>query len=136
MAKLRQVQRPGEKANWTEFFYSGELKVVQNETETDNLDWINQLRFRGFEVIGEEQATPPEDVPMNPQLEETIHNDEPVVPLGTQTVDEDTEIPSEVQQDPVMPDGGVAETTEDAEGTSSEDAPPSRKRRKATKENE
>jgi hypothetical protein len=99
MVLLRQVQRPASNANWTEYFYAGELKVVNGEVEVpaDKFEWINQLKFRGFEVVGEEEkASPPQDQELDPQLEETIHNQEPFEPLGTQTADEHTDIPESI----------------------------------------
>lgn len=134
MVKLRQVQRPGEQANWTEYFYSGELKVVQNETETDNIEWVNQLKFRGFEEIGADAPPPPPEQEPDPNLparvEEAVKNEEPFEPLGTQTVDVDTEIPSEIGE-PFVVSSGLEPTEEDAEGSSTDEKKPSRSRRKA-----
>jgi len=101
MVKLRQVNSPASRAAWTEPFYSGELKVVNGETETDNPEWINQLRGRGYVIVEEET----EEVPQSEGVSEfatvpeedagEVYVEQPFVPLSTQTVDEIAEVPSE-----------------------------------------
>jgi hypothetical protein len=54
MVRLRQTQSPAQKANWTEYFYSGELKVVNGEVETDNEIWVHQLLARGFSEVNDD----------------------------------------------------------------------------------
>jgi hypothetical protein len=125
--KLRQTQRAAAQADWTEHFYSGAVKVVKGEVDVpdEKFEWINQLKYRGFTEVDAEPAPTPEVEDIDPQLEETIHNDEPFEPLGTQVVDEDTEIPSEIQEEaePSV-QAELEETTEEsAEGTSDEEQP-------------
>jgi hypothetical protein len=80
MTKLRQVNIVSHRANWTEYFYDGELKVVNGETETDNPVWIQHLRLRGFKPLDE--------IPQNVKTLGKIRGEEteesPVEPLGTQ----------------------------------------------------
>jgi hypothetical protein len=54
MPRLRQTQSPAQRANWTEYFYSGELKVVNGEVETDNENWVHQLLARGFSEVNDD----------------------------------------------------------------------------------
>jgi hypothetical protein len=130
MVKLRQTQRPAAQASWVEHFYSGAVQVVNGEVELpDNkIDWINQLRGRGYTIIDGEAATPTETVPDSAQserIEEIVENTEPFEPLGTQTVDVTTEIPSEVFTE---------ETTEDKADGVSTTAKRRPNKSKATKE--
>lgn len=74
--RLRQVDRPAGLANWKEYFYSGELLVVSGETETDNEDWILQLRQRGFRPIDE--------IAENARAEGNVYTTGQTEPLGTQ----------------------------------------------------
>lgn len=140
--KLRQTQRAAAQANWVEHFYSGSLRVTNGEVEVpdDKIDWINQLKYRGFTPINEEPAPTPEVEDVDPQLEETIHNEEPFEPLGTQVVDEDTEIPSEIGEALLQVQPEITEPTEDDEEGTSDEEQPSRPRRrskaKAQKETE
>lgn len=56
--KLRQTLAPAPFANWVEYFYDGELKVVGGETETDNQRYIEVLLSRGFSPINDEVVAP------------------------------------------------------------------------------
>lgn len=91
--RLRQVQRPANQASWTEHFYSGFLRVTNGEVETDNQDWINQLKFRGFKDVDE--------IPEDMNILGKVRYEESVKPQGTQVVTVDTELPDreETQED-------------------------------------
>ncbi len=102
MARLRQVASPAQRGNWVEYFYSGQLQVVNGETETENQEWINQLLGRGFQVIEET----PTEVPQSQGVsafsanadEDTLGEvrvEESAQPLGTQIANEIAEVPSE-----------------------------------------
>ena len=73
---MRQVDRPAQQANWTEYFYEGELKVVNGETETDNQVWIDQLLVRGFRNV--------EEIPQDVKVYGEVRTEDSVEPLGTQ----------------------------------------------------
>ena len=75
--RLRQVNSPASKAQWSEHFYNGELKVVNGEVETDNETWINLLYERGFRPIDEVEKV--EEIVFG-----EVTQEEPVEPLGTQ----------------------------------------------------
>lgn len=96
MVRLRQTVRPAPQANWTEHFYSGALKVVGGETETDNQNWIDQLLGRGFTIVDGDQE----------QVETLgeVSFDKPVEPQGTQVVEADTEIKTEKEPEVVAVD--------------------------------
>lgn len=61
----------------SEHFYDGELKVVNDEAETDNPNWIQQLRERGYKPIDEMNAA-------DKALWGEVYKEEEV---GTQVVD-------------------------------------------------
>lgn len=76
--RLRQVMFPAEKATWIEYFYSGELKVENNEVETDNPDWIATLiAARGFRPVDELESE--EEV----QVLGDVYSEKEHEPLGT-----------------------------------------------------
>lgn len=53
--RMQQVLYPCEQS-WSEIFYDGELKVVNNVVEFDErkrAHWIDQLIIRGFKVVTE-----------------------------------------------------------------------------------
>lgn len=52
--RLVQTLAPAPNASWIEFFYTGELKVVNGEVETDNPTFIEALKLRGFSVVEKE----------------------------------------------------------------------------------
>jgi hypothetical protein len=59
--RLRQTLAPAPQSSWTEYFYAGELKVVNGEVETDNPSFIENLLSRGFtpvedEVVAEDES--------------------------------------------------------------------------------
>lgn len=61
--KLRQTLAPAPHSSWTEYFYAGELRVVNGEVETDNPSFIENLLSRGFtpvedEVVAENESEP------------------------------------------------------------------------------
>ena len=85
MVRLRQTQRPADKASWKEFFYSGELQVTNGEVETDNQEWIDQLLFRGFTVVDE-------NMPTDVKIFGDVYADEGAQPMGTQVVEADTDL--------------------------------------------
>jgi len=49
--RFRQVAIPGDKASWTEYFYTGSLRVTNGVCETDNPHWISQLLATGWKEI-------------------------------------------------------------------------------------
>lgn len=85
MALLRQTGRPASAANWTEYLYAKEVKIVGGEVEVDDADrnTIDLLLGRGFEIVDSEKK----DVPVR-ILGKVIYADE-VEPQGTQMVEAD-----------------------------------------------
>jgi len=60
MVLLRQVDRPGAQASWTEQLYDRPYKIVNGEVEVENPNHINLLKGRGFkEVIRDENGNEP-----------------------------------------------------------------------------
>ncbi len=128
---MRQVNSPAGQANWSEHFYSGELKVVNGEVETDNETWIGLLYDRGFRPVDEKtEGTVGE-----------VCQEESVEPLGTQVAAQaDTESEQEHVMDLIEESEKAAETAKEVVPTTTElSAPEPRKpptprsRRRSTK---
>lgn len=83
----------------TEHFYNGELKVYNDEVETDNPNWIKLLYERGYKPVEEMTLTERYLYPdlQNPDIQEDaqeepvaeVYQEEPVEPQGTQVVNEE-----------------------------------------------
>lgn len=57
MYTMRQVMYPAD-TSWVEYFFDGEVKVVNNEVTFDREHWKDALYQRGFvEVVSEPEET-------------------------------------------------------------------------------